>query len=113
MEVGTFQEKLQRVLMAYRNTPHTTTGITPAKLLLGRKPKTLSDLAKLNIAERVRRKQSEQKQHHDNRLGTGHLAHNKMFMSEISGLVLNGFEHRFENSTVLYRLLAGCRMDIS
>ena len=67
MEVGKFQEKLQRVLMAYRNTPHTITAITPAELLLRRKPKTLFDLAKPNIAERVRRKQSEQKQHHDNK----------------------------------------------
>ena len=40
--------------MAYRNTPHTTTGITPAELPLGRKPKTLLNLVKQNIAERVR-----------------------------------------------------------
>ena len=30
-----FSEKLQKVLMAMRNTPHTTTGLKPAELLLG------------------------------------------------------------------------------
>ena len=83
MEVGTFQEKLQRVLMAYRNTPHTTTGITPAELLLGRKPQTSVDLAKPNIAERVRRKQSEQKQHHDNK------ARNRSFSTQQDAYVRN------------------------
>ena len=67
MGEGTFQEKLQRVLMAYRNTPHTTTGQTPAELLLGRKPKRLLDLAKPNLADRVHRKQNEQKQYHDDK----------------------------------------------
>ena len=31
----TFSEKLQKVLMAMPNTPHTTTGLKPAELLLG------------------------------------------------------------------------------
>ncbi|XP_062514267.1 uncharacterized protein K02A2.6-like [Corticium candelabrum] len=43
------------------NTPHMKTGITPAELLLGQKPKTLLDLVKPNIAERGRRKQREGK----------------------------------------------------
>ena len=113
MEAGTFQEKLKRVLMAYRNTPHTTTGITPAELLLGRKPKTLLDLAKPNIAETLGRNQSAQKQHHDNNARNRSFStHQDVYVCNF-GLVLNGFEHRFENSTVLYRLLAGCRMDVS
>ena len=69
--------------MAYRNTPHTTTGITPAKLLLWRKSKTLLDLAKPNIAERVRRKHSEQKQHHDNK------ARNRAFSTQQDVYVRN------------------------
>ena len=83
MELRTFQEKFQGVLMAYRNTPHTKTGITPAELLVGRKSKTLLDLAKPNIAERVRRKQSEQKQHHDNK------ARNRSFSTQQDVYVRN------------------------
>ena len=66
-----------------QNTPHTTTGITPAELLLGRKPKTLLDLATPNIAEKVRRKQSEQKQQHDNK------ARNRSFSTQQDGYVRN------------------------
>ena len=69
--------------MAYRNKPYTATGITPAQLLLGQKPKTLLNLAKPNIAERIRRKQSEQKQNHDNR------ARNRSFSTQQDVYVRN------------------------
>ena len=36
--------RLARLLFKYRNTPHTTTGVTPAELLLGRKPRCHIDL---------------------------------------------------------------------
>ena len=89
--------------MAYRNTPHMKTGITPAELLLGQKPKTLLDLVKPNIAERGRRKQSEQKQYHDNKPRICLQLRDWSSMDST----------RFKNSAVLYRLLARCRTDVS
>ena len=35
---GTISDRLARFLFQYRNTPHTTTGLIPAELLLGRRP---------------------------------------------------------------------------
>ena len=41
---GDIATRLARFLFQYRNTPHTTTGRSPAELLLGRKPRTPLDL---------------------------------------------------------------------
>ena len=52
-------------LFRYRNTPHSTTGIRPAELLLGRRPRSRLDLLHPDIAGRVRKKQVDQKVNHD------------------------------------------------
>ena len=57
--------RLARLLFKYRNTPHATTGVTPAELLLGRKPRCHLDLLHPDIAARVEIKQSAQKSAHD------------------------------------------------
>ena len=62
---GTLEDRLARFLFQYRLTPHTTTGISPAELLMGRKPRSTLDLIKPNIADRVRHNQQEQKAEHD------------------------------------------------
>ena len=46
-------------------TPQNTTGVSPAELLLGRRPRTRLDLIKPNTADRVERKQLEQKARYD------------------------------------------------
>ena len=66
MKEGTLAESLFRFLTTYRNTPHATTGISPAELLLKRRRKTLFDLLHPNISDRVRLKQRAQKTYHDN-----------------------------------------------
>ena len=43
------KEKLTKFLIAYRNTPHSTTGESPAQLLLGRPLRTRLDLVKPNL----------------------------------------------------------------
>ena len=66
IDKGTIQEKLQTFLMSYRNTPHSTTEISPAELLFGRKPKVVLDLSRPNLTRKVLKKQ-EQKHYHDQR----------------------------------------------
>lgn len=55
------QTKLSRLLFQYRITPHTTTGVPPAEMLLGRRPKSHLDLLRPDVSERVVRSQAEQK----------------------------------------------------
>ena len=62
---GSISSRLAKVLMAYRIAPQSTTGVSPAELLLGRRPRTRLDLLKPNTAERVEGKQFEQKARHD------------------------------------------------
>ena len=62
---GSMSSRLAKVLLTYRITPQSTTGLTPAELLLGRRPRTHLDLLKPNTAERVERKQEKQKANHD------------------------------------------------
>ena len=65
MNDGSLNDKLARLLFNYRITPHSTTGISPSELLMGRKLKSRFDLLKPNIAARVEQKQLEQKCSHD------------------------------------------------
>jgi transposase InsO family protein len=44
LKEGTLTTKVTRFLLNYRTTPHTTTGQTPAELLLGRQLRTRLDL---------------------------------------------------------------------
>ena len=63
---GSLKSRLAKILLAYRTTPHSTTGNTPAKLLLGRNLRTRLDLLKPNTAAHVESKQWNQKVSHDN-----------------------------------------------
>ena len=65
MEGGNMQNKLSRFLLKYRATPHSTTGVTPAQLLMKKKIRTRLDLLLPNIASQVRLKQGYQKHAHD------------------------------------------------
>ena len=56
---------VQRFLFRYRITPHTTTGIAPAQLLLGRLPCSHLYLLKPNVATCVQSKQNAQKTSHN------------------------------------------------
>ena len=62
---GSIKECLAKVLLSHRITPHTTTGVSPSELLLGRRPRTVLDLLKPHTADRVEAKQQKHKQHHD------------------------------------------------
>ena len=49
---GSMKSRIAKVLFAYHNTPHCTTGNSPAKLLLGRQFHTRLDLIWLNMLRR-------------------------------------------------------------
>ncbi len=66
MEGETVEEKLSRFLMKYRITPHSTTGISPSQLLMGRRLRTRLDLLHPDLANSVENRQWKQKQGHNN-----------------------------------------------
>ncbi|XP_035806354.2 uncharacterized protein K02A2.6-like [Amphiprion ocellaris] len=65
MSGHSLEMKLSRFLFQYRITPHSTTGLTPAEMLMGRKPKSHLDLLRPDVGARVARSQDEQKARRD------------------------------------------------
>eukprot|EP00731_Ephydatia_muelleri_P017061 Em0010g159a len=65
MTTGTLRDKLARFLFQYRITPQTTTGVSPAELLYGRRLRSRLDALHPNLAERVERRQQGQKAAHN------------------------------------------------
>ena len=64
---GNMSARIAQVLFTYRITPHTTTGVSPAELLLGRRLRTKLDLIRPNTAKRVEERQEAQKAKHDSK----------------------------------------------
>ena len=62
---GTIQENLQKYLFHQRITPHSTTGVPPAELLMNRKLKSRLDLIVPSVQNDVKKKQFKQKWYHD------------------------------------------------
>ena len=65
IEDGSVQTKLSQFLLSYRTTPHGTTGVPPAELLMKRTLHTQLNQLVPSVANRVRNKQSQQKAAHD------------------------------------------------
>ena len=64
---GSIETRIARFLFSYRITPHTTTGVSPAELLMGRRLRSQLDLVRPNVRARVETKQQAQKKNHDKR----------------------------------------------
>ena len=62
----TIECRIARVLFQYRITPHSTTGVSPAELLLGRRLRSHMDLIHPDLNSRVSLHQEKQKIVHDN-----------------------------------------------
>ena len=62
---GSLQTRIARILLAYRSTPHSTTGVSPSELLIGRRIKTRLDLVKPNLAKDIESLQFKSKMCHD------------------------------------------------
>jgi hypothetical protein len=66
LKSGTMEAKVARFLFRYRNTPHSTTGKSPAEMMFGRRVKTHLDLMHPdNISDHVHEQQWKQKLQHD------------------------------------------------
>ena len=74
-KTGPLETRISRFLFKYRTTPHTTTGISPAELLMGRQLRShLSILhPDFTIQTRVTNKQQRQKNNHDSHASKRHL----------------------------------------
>lgn len=59
---GSLEFRLARTLFLYRTTPHSTTGVTPAHLLMGRELKTRLDLLRPHLRRHVEDQQERQSQ---------------------------------------------------
>ncbi|XP_052782889.1 uncharacterized protein K02A2.6-like [Mya arenaria] len=59
------QQTLDRFLLTYRSTEHSTTGSTPSSLFLGRELRTRVSLVRPDFKVKVMNKQSDQKVSHD------------------------------------------------
>ena len=57
--------RLANFLLSYRTTPHSTTGVPPCELIMGRHLHTRLDLLKPNVRETVCNHQMRQKNRHD------------------------------------------------
>ena len=55
---GSLNQKLSSFLLSYRTTPHSTTGHTPAELMMGRNLHTRLDVFKPNLGNRIQQKAS-------------------------------------------------------
>ena len=64
---SSIETKVSQFLFRYRITPYTTTGQSPAQLLMNRQPKNRLALAHPSIEKRVQSKQEEQKRGHHKR----------------------------------------------
>ena len=63
---SSIEDKLARFLLKYRITPHSTTGVAPCELLMGRRLRSRLDTFFPDIQSKVRVAQEKQKQSHDN-----------------------------------------------
>ena len=66
-KTGTLQDRLSKILFRYRITPHTTTGMAPSEMLMGRKLNSRLNLLKPSLDQRVQHRQECQKEGHDKR----------------------------------------------
>ena len=71
---GSLTDQIARMLFQYRITPHTTTGIAPADLLMGRTLRSRLDILKPHVEQRVPDKQLRQKVDHDKLSRTRHFS---------------------------------------
>ena len=71
---GTLTDRLARFFYHYRNTPHTTTGVTPSELLMSRRPRSRLDIIRPDLHNTVYERQQRQKETRDSRASDRELS---------------------------------------
>ena len=111
---GSIHDKIARVLFQYRTTPHSTTGITPAELLLGRKLRSRLDLLKPNIGQKVAAKQQQQKNFHDTHCCEHTFSvGERVFIKKTMQKARNGYQALLPSRLVWFPLKLSCTMERS
>ena len=64
-KTGSIETRVARFLFGYRNTPHSTSGVSPAVMMFNRPLRCQLDLLKPNIEETVQGRQMQQQLNHD------------------------------------------------
>ena len=82
MEGDSLEEKLSRFLHKYRITPHSTTGISPSELLMGKRLRSRLDLIYPDVSNQVEGKQWKQKCYHDKKQATRTFINGDLVYSE-------------------------------
>ena len=67
---GSIEANVARFLLQYCITPQSTTGISPAEMLIGRRPRSCLDLIVPDVSNKIQNKQQTQKFNHDQRAGS-------------------------------------------
>ena len=62
---GSLDTRIARFLLAYRLTPHSSTGCSPAEMLMSRRPRSLLDLVRPDTAQKVQHSQQQNVRHHN------------------------------------------------
>ncbi|KAI7806716.1 hypothetical protein IRJ41_010699 [Triplophysa rosa] len=65
---NTIETKVSRALFSYRITPQTTTGLSPAEMMMGRKLRCTLDKIHPDFTSKMEGKQQVQKEYHDQRV---------------------------------------------
>lgn len=65
MKEETLETRSVRFMFTYRITPHATTGLSPAQMLMSRKLRSAFDLLLPDLKTRILNKQQKQKESHD------------------------------------------------
>ncbi|XP_043215920.1 uncharacterized protein K02A2.6-like isoform X2 [Amphibalanus amphitrite] len=84
---GTLHTKLARVLFTYRSSPHSTTGVTPAELMTGRRMRTRLDCMLPSLQDRVVSSQWKMKERYDRQAQRRTILPGmSVLVSQVSGL---------------------------
>jgi len=94
---GTLRQRLARFLFSYRIAPQSTTGVSPTKLMMSRKLRSVLNLLNPNVSDKVESTQLSQKTTHDKQaqsisfsLGDVVYTHNYgMGTAWVKGTILN------------------------
>ena len=107
MQEGSVETKLLRFLFKYRITPHSSTGVSPAELMFGRKLRSHLDCLQPHLHEKVEDSQNRQKKGHDSRAKSREFRVDELIYAKNYGSGLPWLPGKVVEKlgTVMYRVL--------